>query len=422
MARFGAGVCGDADVVVAAERAAADALSTLGGRTPDLVCFFVCSTDADDFALAASRIADLTRGLAIIGCSAAGVLGAETVIESSASVSVWAALLPGVIVRSFHLEVMAVDDGLAVVGLPERRDDDEIALLLIEPASFPADSFVARLNAQLAGLPVVGGVAGTQFAGGQPMLFHDGRCVDRGAVGVFIGGRVSVRAAVAQGCRAVGPPMVVTATDRNVITQLAGVAAAFKLEEIVSMLPADEQALASRELLLGVVMDEYAEDHDSGDFIVRPILGTDQATGGVLLAGVVAVGTSVRLNVRDADAAGMELAAMLSALADGPAGDVGGALLFSGRSRAGLFATPTHEVSAVRDVLGTSAIAGLLTAGEVGPAGGRNWLHSSSATVLAFGSAPATTRAATPGRERRRAGAPGDRRATPPPPPPAAPA
>jgi small ligand-binding sensory domain FIST len=216
--------------------------------------------------------------------------------------------------------------------------------------------------------------------------------------------------------------MVVTATERNVITQLAGVPAAAKLEEVVSMLPADEQALASRELLLGVVMDEYADDPDSGDFVVRPILGTDPATGGVLLAGVVAVGTSVRLNVRDADAAGMQFASMLKSLADEPSGDADGVLLFSGRSRAGLFASQTHEVTAIRDVLGASAISGLLTAGELGPAGGRNWLHWSSAAILAFGPAAASARSVRPGRERRRAGAPGDRRATPPPPPPAAPA
>jgi small ligand-binding sensory domain FIST len=393
MARFGAGVCADADVVKAAERAAAEALDALGGRTPDLVCFFICSPDADDFALGAARVADITRGHAVLGCSGAGVLGPKTVVESFASVSVWAALLPGSVVRTFHLEVMSVDDGLAVIGLPERRDDDEVAILLAEPHSFPADSFVDRLNAQMAGLPVVGGVAATPVAGGQPMLFHDGRCVDRGAVGAFLGGPVAARAAVAQGCRAVGPAMVVTGTERNVLLSLAGLPAAAKLEEIVSMLPADEQALASQELLLGIVIDEYADEHDSGDFVVRRILGTDDATGGVFVAGVVALGTSVRLHVPDAGAAGVHLASVLASLIDGTGFDqVEGVLLFSAQSRSGLFATDDHEIAAVGSMLGSPAVAGLLTAGEVGPAGGRNWLHSSALAILAFGSGPAAAR------------------------------
>lgn len=397
MARFGAGGCADADVIKAAERAAADALAPLGRRRPDLVCFFVCSADADDFALAATRIADVTQGRAVLGCSAPGVLGGDTVLESTAAVSVWVAVLPGVAVRTFHLEVMAVDEGLAVIGLPERRGDDQVALLLAEPQSFPADNFVERLNAQMPGLAVVGGVAGTQLAGSKPMLFHDGRCVERGAVGAFLGGPVTARVVVAQGCRAVGQAMVVTATERNVLLALAGQPAAAKLEEIVSMLPPDEQALASRELLLGVVMDEYADEHESGDFVVRRIIGSDEATGGVLLAAAIAVGTSVRLHVRDAEAAGVELTTALGWLADSTDLDqIDGVLLFSGQARSGLFAREDHEIAAVRSALGGPAIAGLLTGGEVGPAGGRNWLHSGSLAILAFGSGRFVPRGARP--------------------------
>lgn len=388
----------DADVVIAAEGAVADARTRLGGRTPDLVVFFVCSAHVDDFALAAARIADLTNGRATIGCSAPGVLGNERTFEAAASVSVWVAVLPGALVRTFHLEVMALDDGLAVIGLPESRGDDEVAILLVDPQSFPADSFVERLNTQKPGLPVVGGVAGSQLAGGRPMLFHDGRCVERGAVGVFLGGPVAARAVVAQGCRAVGPAMVVTASERNVLLSLAHAPAAAKLEEIVSMLPPDEQALASRELLLGIVMDEYADEHDSGDFVVRRILGTEAGTGGVLLAGSVPVGTSVRLHVRDAEAAGVHLSAVLAALTDGTGlDDVESVLLFSGHSRSGLFATANHEVSEVREVLGSPAIAGMLTGGEFGPGGGRNWLHSSASAMLAFGSGPSAVRGTRPG-------------------------
>jgi small ligand-binding sensory domain FIST len=42
-------------------------------------------------------------------------------------------------------------------------------------------------------------------------------------------------------------------------------------------------------------------------------------------------------------------------------------------------------VSAVRDLLGIDNVAGFFAAGEIGPVGGRNHLHGSTATVLAFG-------------------------------------
>ena len=46
--------------------------------------------------------------------------------------SVFAAVLPDVRVRSFHLEVLRADAGAAVVGMPE-LDADDVAVLLAEP-------------------------------------------------------------------------------------------------------------------------------------------------------------------------------------------------------------------------------------------------------------------------------------------------
>ena len=68
----------------------------------------------------------------------------------------WAAVLPGVRVRSFHLEVMRADEGAAVVGLPE-REGAEVAVLLTDPYSFQTDGFAAQANTALPGLAVVGG-------------------------------------------------------------------------------------------------------------------------------------------------------------------------------------------------------------------------------------------------------------------------
>lgn len=51
-----------------------------------------------------------------------------------------------------------------------------------------------------------------------------------------------------------------------------------------------------------------------------------------------------------------------------------------------MFPTPDHDVSAVRHVLGIENVAGFFAAGEIGPVGGRNHVHGSTATVLAFGS------------------------------------
>ena len=235
MARFGDGLAVDADLVRAAEAAAIAARTPLRGVSPDLACVFVCGSDPEQIEAALHRAASVLRARTVIGCSASGVIGAAQGIEATSSVSVWAAVLPGVRVRAFHLEVIRTPNGMAILGLPEGEDADEVALLVADPYSFPADGFVEQANDAL-GLPLVGGMATGTRGPGSTRLLIDGRVVDRGAVGVVLGGPVGAQAMVSQGCRPVGPAMTVTASEGNLLLELAGMPAIQKLEQIMSTL------------------------------------------------------------------------------------------------------------------------------------------------------------------------------------------
>jgi small ligand-binding sensory domain FIST len=388
MAHIGDGLGLDADLVVAAERASRQALEALGPHVPDLVCTFVSGGEPDQMAAAGERVASMTGGRAMVGCTAGGVIGAGRGVEGRSAVSVWAAHLPGATVRSFHLEVMNADEGMAVIGLPERRPDDGIAVLLADPHSFPADGFLSRANAALDGLLFAGGLASAHQGPGSNRLWVDGRTVDRGAVGVLVGGDVIARTVVSQGCRPVGPSMTVTAAQGNVVSELAGVPALQKVEEILAMLPPADQALASTGLQLGIALDEYAEEHDRGDFLIRGILGLDPDSSGLVVGDLIEVGSTVRLQVRDADAADEDLRALLGEFR-GKNPPIAGALLFSCNGRGGqLFGTSLggadHDVAVVRRELLTEGVAGFFAGGEVGPVAGRNHLHGFTASVLAF--------------------------------------
>ncbi len=385
MARFGDGLAVDADLVRAAEAAAIAARAPLGGLSPDLACVFVCGSDPEQIEAALQRAASVLRARTVIGCSASGVIGAAQGVESTSAVSVWAAVLPGVRVRVFHLEVIRTPGGMAILGLPEGEDADEVAVVLADPYSFPTDGFVEQANEALA-LPLVGGMATGNRGPGSTRLLIDNRVVDRGAVGVVLGGPVGAQAMVSQGCRPVGPAMTVTAAEGNLLLELAGISAIAKLEEVISSLSSSDQALASAGLQVGVAMDEYAEEHERGDFLVRGILGLDKARGAIAIGDIVPVGRTVRFQVRDAASADDDLRAMLVQLRrDFTA--VEGALLFSCNGRgSNLFTSADHDVLAMRQGLSTSGVAGFFAAGEIGPVGDRNHLHGFSASVLVFGS------------------------------------
>ena len=367
--RCGDGIAVDADLVRAAESATRAALLSLGGAAPDLALVFACGAEPDDVAAALERAGELSGATTAIGCSAPGVIGGGRGVELTSAVSVWVGALPGVGLRSFHLEVLRTSESIAVVGMPVRRPDDRAAVMLVDPWSFPVDAFVEQANDALPGLPISGANAIGMRGAGSTRLLADGVVRDRGAVGVVLGGDVVPVPFVSQGCRPVGPTMTVTAADGNLVLGLAGRPATAKLEELLVQLPPAEQAMVSSGLLLGVAMDEYADEHGLGDFLVRRVVG------------VVAVGQTVQLQVRDAESAGHDLDRLLATVP----GDVAGALLFACTGRgADLFGTADHDVHAIRTGLRTSGVAGMFAAGEIGPVGGRSHLHTFTASVLAF--------------------------------------
>ena len=387
MALFGDGLSSAADVVTAAEEATRAALAPLGTHPPDLVCAFISASDPAVVEAAAARVVAISQAPHVLGCSVGGVIGAGQAVEQTAAVSVWAAVLPDVGIRSFHLEVLRSDDRLAVVGMPDAHDDDRICLLLADPYSFPLDGFVERANASVPGLAMAGGVAAGPRGPGSTRLLLGGDVVDRGAVGVILSGPVHVGTVVSQGCRPIGPAMVVTRADGNAILGLAGSPALTKLEQIIAELPPEEQALASQGLHLGIAMDEYADDHDRGDFLIRGVLGGDRNRDAVLVGDVVEVGRVVRFQVRDADAASDELDTLLAeATADPDLRHVEGALLFSCNGRgSSLFASADHDVAMLRKHFAQVPAAGFFANGEIGRVGGRNHLHGYTASIVTFG-------------------------------------
>jgi len=394
--RFGEALVVDDDLIAGATRAATQAVAALNGARPDLACVFVCGDDPDSVAAAGRRASEITGANAVVGCSAGGVIGSGRAVEGTASVSVWTAVLPGLHLRTFHLDVLRSSDSLAVLGMPEPLPEDVVAVLLADPYTFPADGFVEQANDQLPGLQFVGGLASSGGGAGATRLFRDGRSSSRGAVGVVLstapaagesGGQIAVSTIVSQGTRPVGPAMTVTAAEGNMLLGLAGAPALEKVRQIVAALPLRDQELAAAGLQIGIAMDEYADEYGSGDFLVRGLIGADSERGGIAIGDIVEVGRTVRLQVRDAEAADADLAALLRHFRDAEAVDpVDGALLFSCNGRgSALFSSPDHDVVAVRNELGTTPVSGFFAAGEVGPVGGRNHLHSFSASILAFG-------------------------------------
>jgi len=350
------------------------------GVEPDLVVVFASAAHVEFLGEIASAIRTVLRPGTLVGASASSVLAGAHEAEEIPALAVWAAWTAPV--RPLRLAAGPVHDdgdGLAVMiqGVPADVPPGATILLLADPRTFPAGGFLEQLHGARPDVTVVGGLASAGGGGpGTNALVLDDRVHRDGAVGVVLPPTVAV---VSQGCRPIGEPMVVTRAERQFLRELAGRPALERLTELVESLPPAERSLLADGIQLGVAIDEHRLEFGRGDFLVRAVLGADRQRGVLAVGAEVPVGTTVQFQVRDAASADEDLRALLGEV------DGAGALVFTCNGRGTrLFGTEDHDASAVAELLDTHAVAGMFCAGELGPVGGRSFLHGFTASVLVF--------------------------------------
>ncbi|MET0489144.1 MAG: FIST N-terminal domain-containing protein [Acidimicrobiales bacterium] len=349
------------------------------GEAPDLAVLFVSAAHLGLMAEIAETVRAALRPRALIGVTASSIVGGGREVEDRPAISLWAGNVGPV--EPVRLETQRLNGGWALTGLPAEADavTPRVLLLLADPFSIPTDGMLDRLRAKAPTVQVVGGMASTGRAPGGNRLVLDDAVFDNGAVGVLLDSGVVSGTVVSQGCRPVGQAYVVTRATDNVIHDLAGVPALDRLRDIVAGLPPGDRALVQEGLHVGRVIDEQKDSFGRGDFLISNVMGADPEAGDITIGATAEVGSTVQFQVRDADSADEDLRHLL-------AGQQGrAALVFTcnGRGR-NLFDTPDHDARLVHDQVGQGAVAGMFCAGELGPVGGRNFVHGYTASVVLF--------------------------------------
>ncbi len=339
---------------------------------------------------AAALIAEEAPGCVVIGSSAHGVIGSDDVDQRSAiesvelepAISVWLAHLPGVSPRAFRLAtVPGPQGGLAITGLPDLHDSDRLALLLADPWTLPADDAVAAFARGGSPLPVAGGLVSGGQRRGDSRLLLNGAIFDNGGVGVVLDQSAPVRVVVSQGCRPIGDAMTVTSAEGTTVEELAGRPALERIREVITALDAPDQALAVRGLHIGIARDAHVDGHEAADYVIRGLVGADPATGTISVGDDVAVGSVVRLHLRDADSADDDLREVVR-IARAESDPAGAYLVTCNGRGAAMFTSPNHDAEVVSTGLEAAAVGGFFAAGEIGPVGGGNHLHGFTAVML----------------------------------------
>lgn len=372
------------DSAGATEEAFDQAQSSLDGAPIDLAFAFISHHHAESIDQVAAPLAGSIGGGTLLGATTEAPIARGKEVESGPAIAVWLASLDATQIRSFRVDLQDTPDGQALVGFPLIGDGVSAAFLLTDPFSFPTNSLLASLNGDHPGLPIVGGAASGGQTPGDNALILNGEVFETGAAGVIMGPEVDVKPILSQGCKPIGDPFVVTNADQNMILELGGKPPLHRLREVVSRLDPNDQSLVATGLHVGILIDEQKDELSPGDFLIRGIMQANLRSGAIALSDHVTVGQTLQFQLRDGATAHGDLSRALAFEAD-PDRQLAGALLFTCNGRGSrMFGAPDHDVRELERLTGEGTVAGMFCQGEIGPVGGRNFLHGFTASIAIF--------------------------------------
>jgi small ligand-binding sensory domain FIST len=382
--RFASKLTFESDLRKAALEVAADLEQSMGEGPIDLLFIFPSSHFAESAHTLLERFRSVLSPAVMVGCTGEGVIGSEHEIEGESAISIVAARLPGVKIHPIALlpqEIHQVaDDPRVMRHAVQAGQDTKAFIMLADPFSAHIDGLLKAFNTAFPGIPVIGGMASGAHSPGETALFMNDHTYRQGVVGVALAGPITVDAIVSQGCRPVGPLFEVTEGDANVIKMLDGKPAMARIQDVIEELPEKDKMLLTNGLFVGRAIDSSRDMHGRGDFLVRGVVGIDRKTGSIAIGDFVESGESIQFHLRDAETAKEDLEMMLTphSLFGAPSG----AVLFSCNGRGTrLYDHPDGDISAINSFFEGLPVAGFFCAGEIGPIGGKNFLHGHTASL-----------------------------------------
>lgn len=373
-------------------QAGADVRRRLDDRTADLALVFVSHRFQDAFDRVPAMVQEHLPARVLVGCSAGGVIGGGVEVENQPAVSITAAVLPGVQVRVLHSDTEDLPDPDAApavwrawLGLRDVAHADFI--VLADPFSAALDPFLNGLDFAYPDAAKIGGLASGGRQAGDHALFHGDQAHRRGLLAVALSGDVRVDTLVAQGCRPIGRPLVVTRCEHNLLLEVDRLAPLKYLAGLVEQMGDSDRQLMRTSLFLGVEMDPLERDPAPGEFLIRNLVGIDYARG-ILAAGTpLQEGQVVQFHLRDKATSAEDLTVLFERYRErANAGKPAGALLFSclGRGRY-LYGEANHDSRRFAEEFGAVPLGGFFCNGEIGPVAKSTYIHGYTSSFGLFG-------------------------------------
>ncbi len=227
-----------------------------------------------------------------------------------------------------------------------------------DPRAAVIPELIPRLAQSLPSAYLVGGLSSSQ---GNFPQYANGLC-EGGASGVVFSEQVPVATSLSQGCTPIGPQHLISEGKQNVIAKLDDQPALEVFKQDIGEVLARDLRRVGGYIFIALPI----EGSDTGDYVVRNLLGFDPNHGQLVIGESVKTGQPVMFCRRDGSSAWEDLDRALASLRRRAAGPVKGALYFSciGRGKH-LFGENSEELRAVQDALGDVPLVGFFANGEI---------------------------------------------------------
>jgi small ligand-binding sensory domain FIST len=340
-------------------RAAAEAaLAQCGSGVRGATLGFVYATDAfaDEYADIVEFLRRRTGIAHWVGTVGLGICASGREYLDEPAIAMLCCSLPADAFRIFSGLKVPRDAGKA--KLQWAGGPAAFAVVHADPATQSLTSLVRELASRTESGFIVGGLTSSR---GRAVQYADG-VTDGGLSGVAFSDEVVVTTRLTQGCAPVGPKHVVTDARQNIIVSLDGRPALDVFREDIGSELSSNLGLVAGRIFAALPI----EGSDTGDYLVRNLVGLDTGHKLVAVGEVVRPGRSIMFCRRDRGSASDDLDRMLTSIRSGLYREPKGGVYFSCVGRgASLFGENSEELRIIRDRLGEVPIVGFFCNGEI---------------------------------------------------------
>lgn len=363
---------------------ATKAREELGGDA-DLALVFISPEFAPQLKEVIEIIQIHARCPKVVGCSAGGLVGAGQEEEKLLGISLLFLKMPtaSLLVQSMGKSEEDSSDSTSWNEVKNFAENGCSGFLMLSNPSYMSEAWIQKWNHHVGKIPTYGGLASGAIKAEDLFIFNEDGMLDFASIVIGFRGGVQFKGFVSQGCRPIGEPFTITKAEKNFVYQLASKKAFDQLQTTFNCLPDEIRDQAQGNILAGLAVNEYIEEFNTGDFLVRSILGGDPKSGMLAIGAFPRVGQTLQFQLRDRETAKEDLNAKLAQAKWTMNQAPFAALSFSCGARGEEFFGEKHyDAQAISCYFGPVPMAGFFCSGEVGSVMGETFLHGFSASVI----------------------------------------